>query len=149
MDKKNVFKLIESQLNLLKYPVFNTAKAGAYNFVANDKKHILYHRHKNEIGSLMWHITKDSLSALKTNCDDDVIPCLAFSVFFNDPVTQKDTLFIYASTIDKIYTELDNPYNSAIFYGEKTGNILFKYGSDFERHILKCCADIFTTTFTF
>lgn len=144
INKDNVKKWLEIQLETIGATIKASDKANSFNFVLNGETYTLYHRHKNEKGSLLCHLEPKDLEKMIEDSPEHTIPCLAFSVTYTNKDTEKKELFMFILTIDNIYYQVENKYNTSIKLGEKTGNYIFKYGSDIEKNILNDSCDILT-----
>lgn len=144
IDKKEAMMWIEGQLLMLNINVMPCQYANMYTFTWKGKEYLLHHRHKKEKGSLLCHITEDSLTAMRHSGGEQQCPCMAYSMSYENLLTGRKELYVLIATIENIYEQLANPYNKAIIRGKTTGNIIFKYGTDLERNILDESCDILT-----
>lgn len=143
--KENVKNLIKIQLETIGATIKPSNQANSFTFVLNGETYTLHHRHKNEKGSLLCHLEPKDLEKMISDSVENTVPCLCFSVTYENKDTEKKEIFIFISTIDNIYYQVKNKYNTSIKLGDKTGNYIFKYGSDMEKYILNNSCDILTS----
>lgn len=149
INKSNVKNLIETQLKTIGATIKPSDKTNSFTFVLNGEIYTLHHRHKNEKGSLLCHLEPKDLEKMIEDTAENTIPCLAFSISYMNKDIEKNELFIFISTINNIYYQVKNKYNTSIKLGQKTGNYIFKYGSDIEKNILNDSCDILTARLVF
>ena len=145
INKDNVKNWIGVQLETIGATIKPSDKANSFTFVLNGETYTLHHRHKNEKGSILFHLEPKDLEKMIDDSVENTIPCLAFSIAYTNKDTEKNELFMFISTIDNIYYQAQNKYNTSIKLGEKTGNYIFKYGTIMEKYILDDSCDILTS----
>lgn len=143
-NKDHIRNWIKAQLEIIGATIKPSDKTNSFTFVLNGETYTLHHRHKNEKGSLLCHLEPKDLKKMIDDSSENTIPCLCFSVTYINKDTEKKELFMFISTIDNIYYQSQNKYNTSIKLGEKTGNYIFKYGSDMEKYILNDSCDLLT-----
>ncbi len=148
VSKDQIQKLIKSQLDVIGAVVKPTENLNKFNMVYGGETYSVHHRHKNERGSLIFHLEPKDLEKMINDSDDNTIPCLAFSVSYQNKDIEKEEIFLFIATVDSIYHHIQNKYNTSIKLGEKTGNFIFKYGSIMDKYLLDESADILTTKLT-
>ena len=146
INKETARELIESQIKAIGGVIKPAEKINNFVVFYRGEAYSVHHRHKNERGSLLFSLGPKELERMIDDSDDNTIPCLAFSVFYQN--NGKEEIFLFISTIDSIYNHIQNKYNTSIKLGEKTGNFIFKYGSIMDKYLLDESADILTTKLT-
>ena len=95
INKDNVKNCLEIQFKIIGATIKPFDKANSFTFVLNGETYTLYHRCKNEKGSLLCHLEPKNLEKMIDNSAESTIPYLAFSVTYLNKDTEKRTFHIY------------------------------------------------------
>lgn len=146
LEKTVAFDVLKHNLELIKgFRLEETNSANMYEFYVEERKYVLFHRHKNEKGSLMAHFSPDAFDNFEMQAGDGVA-VLGYSICYVNPNSKKEEMLLIVATVGNIRNQLDNPYNSAVIRGEKTNNIILKFDS-YSLSIMERENDLLTARF--
>lgn len=146
LEKSVAFDVLKHSLELIKgFQLKKTHSANVYEFCVEERKYVLFHRHKNEKGSLMVHFSPDALERFEIQAGDGAA-VLGYTICYVNPNSKKEEMILLAATLSNIWNQLSNPYNSAVIRGEKTNNIIIKFDS-YSLSIIERENDLLTARF--
>lgn len=146
LEKKAAYELLKNNFEIIRgVKLNNTQAANVYEFSLDNKDYVLFHRHKNEKGSLMVHFFPEALDTFDSQAEGR-IAVLGYTICYINPLTKKEEMVLLISTVDNIRQQLMNPYNSAVIRGEKTNNVIIKF-DPYSWSIMEQEADFITARF--
>lgn len=146
IDKREAYSILEFSLErLCGVKVGVTQCANMYEFEKKEKKYVLFHRHKNETGSLMVHFSPNALEKFEQQAGER-IAVIGYTIDFFNPSTECNELVMLVMTVENLRRQLKNPYNTSVLRGAKTNNIILKFDS-YSLSILERENDFLTVRF--